>query len=123
MQTAALRMKERCCFSVYIGYACLFSEDFLKISERGDMLRQSPFFRIGGTPVFNITEDQRLLLNTLFEKMIDEQKGDYSYKDDLIRNYINLILHEAMKLRPSEDFDQQKNAASRITAFAQYVFK
>jgi hypothetical protein len=74
-------------------------------------------------PYFNITEDQRLLLNTLFEKMIDEQKGDYSYKDDLIRNYINLILHEAMKLRPSEDFDQQKNAASRITAFAQYVFK
>jgi AraC-like DNA-binding protein len=102
--------------TTYIGYTCLFSEDFLKISERDDMLQQSPFFRIGGTPVLNISDDQRLFLNTLFEKMIDEQKSEYSYKDDLIRNYINLILHEAMKLQPSENFDQQKNAASRITA-------
>lgn len=102
--------------TTYVGYTCLFSEDFLKISERDDMLQQSPFFRIGGTPVLNITEDQRVFLNTLFEKMIDEQKSDYSYKDDLIRNYINLILHEAMKLQPSENFDQQKNAASRVTA-------
>jgi AraC-like DNA-binding protein len=48
--------------------------------------------------------------------MIEEQKSDYPFKDDLIRNYINLILHEAMKLQPSEHFDQQKNAASRIGA-------
>lgn len=33
-----------------------------------------------------------------------------------MRNYMNLILHEAMKLQPSERFDQHKNAASRITA-------
>ena len=46
-------------------------------------------------------------LNTIFQKMIEEQKSDYTYKDDLIRNYINLIIHEALKtaafrtLRPS----------------------
>lgn len=102
--------------TTYVGYTCLFSEDFLKVSERDDMLHQSPFFRIGGTPILNITEDQRLFLNTIFEKMIEEQKSEYSYKDDLIRNYINLILHEAMKLQPSEQFDMQKNSASRITA-------
>ena len=48
--------------------------------------------------------------------MIDEQKTDYAYKDDLIRNYINLIIHEALKLQPSENYDQHKNAASRITS-------
>lgn len=102
--------------STYVGYTCLFSEEFLKVSDRGDMLQQSPFFRIGGTPILKITEDQRIFLNSLFEKMIEEQKGEYLFKDDLIRSYINLILHEAMKLQPSEHFDQQKNASSRIGA-------
>ncbi|MDZ7646730.1 MAG: hypothetical protein U5K54_05835 [Cytophagales bacterium] len=47
--------------------------------------------------------------------MIAEQSTDYAFKDDLIRNYINLIIHEALKLQPAENFDQVKNAAHRIT--------
>lgn len=102
--------------TTYLGYTCLFSEEFLNVSERSDILQQSPFFKIGGTPILTITEQQRAFLNTIFQKMIEEQQSDYAYKDALIRNYINLILHEAMKLQPSENFDQHKNAASRITA-------
>jgi AraC family transcriptional activator of pobA len=101
--------------SNYIGFTCLFSEDFFKLSERSESLQQSPLFKIGGTPILNITNQQREFLNTLFQKMIDEQQGEYVHKADLIRNYINLILHEALKLQPSENFYQHKNAASRIT--------
>jgi len=99
----------------YAGYTCLFSEEFLKASDRSESLQQSPLFKIGGTPILRITEKQREFLNTIFQKMIDEQQTDYLYKDDLIRNYINLIIHEALKLEPSENYDQPKNAASRIT--------
>jgi AraC-like DNA-binding protein len=101
--------------TVYVGYTCLFSEEFLK-SDRSESLQHSPLFKIGGTPILKITEQQRALLSTLFQKMIEEQKTDYAYKDDLIRNYINLIIHEAMKLTPSENFDQHRNASSRITS-------
>jgi AraC family transcriptional activator of pobA len=99
----------------YVGYTCLFSEDFLKLSDRSESLQQSPLFKIGGTPILTITESQRVFLNSLFEKMIEEQQGDYVNKADLIRNYIHLILHEALKLQPSENYHQHKNAASRIT--------
>lgn len=102
--------------TTYIGYTCLFSEVFLKQTERSESLLQSPFFKFGGTPVLNISEAQRLFLNTLFQKMIEEQKSNYLYKDELIRNYINLIIHEAMKLQPSENYHQNKNAAARITS-------
>lgn len=102
--------------SSYVGYTVLFSEDFFKASDRSESLQHSPLFKIGGTPVLKITEEQRLFLNTLFQKMIKEQKTDYAYKDDLIRNYINLIIHEALKLQPSEQYDQHKNAASRLTS-------
>src|SRR5438270_5376701 len=102
--------------TAYVGYTCLFSEEFFKASDRSESLQQSPLFKIGGTPILKINEQQRQFLNTIFQKMIEEQKSDYIYKDDLIRNYINLIIHEALKLQPSEHFDVQKNAASRLTS-------
>jgi AraC family transcriptional activator of pobA len=102
--------------TTYVGYTVLFSEDFLKLSERSESLQQSPLFKIGGTPVLKITEKQRDFLNTIFQKMIDEQESKYTFKDDLIRNYIHLIIHEALKLQPSENYEQHKNASSRITS-------
>src|SRR5919112_1008357 len=102
--------------TMYTGYTVLFSEDFFKASNRSESLQNSPLFKIGGTPVLKIDEQQREFLNTIFRKMIEEQKSDYTYKDDLIRNYINLIIHEALKLQPSEHYDQHKNAASRLAS-------
>jgi AraC family transcriptional activator of pobA len=99
----------------YVGYTCLFSEAFLK-SDRSESLQNSPFFKIDGTPILQITEQQREFLNTLFQKMLEEQQTDYVYKDDLIRNYINLIIHEALKLQPLQNFDQHKNASSRVAS-------
>jgi len=102
--------------TTYAGYTILFSEEFFKASDRSESLQQSPLFKIGGTPVLNISDQQREFLNTIFRKMIEEQKSDYAYKDDLIRNYVNLIIHEALKLQPSQHYDQHKNAASRLTS-------
>lgn len=102
--------------TTYAGYTCLFSEDFLKQSERLESLLQSPFFKIDGTPVLEISEEQRLYLNTIFTKMIEEQESDYTFKDELIRNYIGLIIHEALKLQPSEHYHQTKKATARITS-------
>ena len=101
--------------TTYVGYTILFSEEFFQKSERSESLLQSSFFKIGGTPVLKITEEQREFLNTIFQKMIDEQKSDYQFKDELIRNYISLIVHESLKLEPAENYTRSNNAASRIT--------
>ena len=100
----------------YAGYTCLFSEDFLNVNNRTESLQKSPLFKIGGTPILEIKQEQRIFLNGIFQKMIEEQQSEYSHKDDLIRNYINLLLHESLKLKPSENYNQIKNAASRITS-------
>lgn len=104
--------------TTYVGYTILFSEEFFKNSKRSESLQQSSFFKIGGTPVLKITEEQRTFLNTIFQKMIAEQESAYLYKDELIRNYISLIIHESLKMEPSENYEQNKNASSRLT----YVF-
>jgi AraC family transcriptional regulator, transcriptional activator of pobA len=46
--------------------------------------------------------------------MLEEQKTEYQYRDDLIRNYINLIIHEALKMQPAETFVKHKDASTRI---------
>lgn len=102
--------------TTYIGYTILFSEEFFKNSERSESLQQSSFFKIGGTPVLKITEEQRTFLNTIFQKMIAEQESEYVFKDELIRNYISLIIHESLKMEPSENFEQNKNASSRLSS-------
>ncbi|MFC0426095.1 helix-turn-helix domain-containing protein [Chryseobacterium scophthalmum] len=102
--------------TTYVGYTILFSAEFFKNSERSESLQQSSFFKIGGTPVLKITSEQRDFLNTIFHKMITEQESDYVYKDELIRNYISLIIHESLKMEPSENYEQNKNASSRLSS-------
>lgn len=102
--------------TTYIGYTILFSEEFFKNSERSESLQQSSFFKIGGTPILKITEEQRTFLNTIFQKMIAEQESEYVFKDELIRNYISLIIHESLKMEPSENFEKNKNASSRLSS-------
>lgn len=102
--------------TTYVGFTILFSEEFFKNSERSESLQQSSFFKIGGTPVLKITDEQRDFLNTIFQKMIAEQESEYVYKDELIRNYISLIIHESLKLEPVENYEQNKNASSRLSS-------
>src|SRR3954447_20011683 len=64
--------------TTYVGYTVLFSEAFFKASDRSESLQHSPLFKIGGTPILKITDEQWQFLNTLFEKMIEEQKSDYT---------------------------------------------
>ncbi len=101
--------------TTYTGYACLFSEDFLKHGERSLSLQNSPLFKLGGTPIFTLNEQQRVYISSIFDRMIEEQKTDYTYKDDLIRNYIGLIIHEALKIQPSDSLHDTKNAHTRLT--------
>jgi AraC-like DNA-binding protein len=98
------------------GFACLFTEEFLKMSDRTESLLQSPLFKIGGTPILTLSKEQKKSLGLIFQKMIAEQDSAYTYKDELIRNYLNLIVHEALKLQPSESYSKEKNAAQRIAS-------
>lgn len=100
----------------YSGYACVFTEDFLKMSDRSESLQESPLFKIGGTPVFFLSEEQKQFITTIFQRMVSEQHTDYLFKDELIRNCINMIIHEALRLQPTENFSKFKNASSRITS-------
>jgi AraC family transcriptional regulator, transcriptional activator of pobA len=97
-----------------VGYSCLFSEEFLKSNDRSESLQESPLFKIGANPVFSLDDSQKIFVEGIFQKMLSEQSTDYVYKNELIRNYINLLIHEALKMQPYDNFTKHKNASARI---------
>jgi AraC family transcriptional regulator, transcriptional activator of pobA len=102
--------------SKFGGYTCLFTEEFLKKGDRSEGLLQSPLFKLGGTPILKLDEDQKDFIIRVFKRMLAEQENDYAFKDEVIRNYINLIIHEAVKMQPTVNQSKKANAAERITA-------
>jgi len=97
------------------GYSCLFTEAYMRENDRSESLQQSPLFKVGGTPIFHLTQEQTAYATGIFQKILAEQSTEYLYKGDLIRTYLQLLIHEALRMQPTDSFVQHKNASSRIT--------
>ncbi|RZL55767.1 MAG: AraC family transcriptional regulator [Pedobacter sp.] len=96
------------------GYFCLFTENF--IHHRNETLRESLLWKINENPVIHIDDEQEETLKDIFSKMIKEMDGDYIHKYDLLRNYVQLIAHEALKVLPKGNIFKLNNASARLTA-------
>jgi len=92
------------------GYFCLFTASFLQSESQHFLLHQLPLFKIGGNFVFFINDNQQQVISDIFEKMIAEIATPYTYKYDLLRNYLQLIIHEAMKMQPAEAYRPHSSA-------------
>lgn len=96
------------------GYYCLFTETFIA-DGHNDILHRFPIFRIGAQPLFFVDEDQQKDISDIFHKMMVEIDTTYSYKYDLLRTYVHLIIHQALKMQPVAEFRKHINANARIT--------
>jgi len=96
------------------GYACLFTEDFIAGRERTEILKNSPLYNPEASPVISLNKEQALFMTGLFQKMLSVHNDNYSYKNELLRNCIEIILHEALRIQPSQNSLLHKNGATRI---------
>lgn len=96
------------------GYFCLFTENFM--NNRAETLKASPLAKMQGVPVFYLTDDQVASVSFLFEKLLAEMESDYTFKYDVIRNYLYLLIHEGIKMQPKDLSARTTNASSRISA-------
>jgi AraC family transcriptional activator of pobA len=97
------------------GYFCLFTDSFMR--QRSEPSNDSLLTRIQDVPVFYLNELQVMSISAIFEKMMAEMESDYPYKYDLMRNYVNLLIHEGMKMQPREETGAKShNAASRLSS-------
>ncbi|MBE8712072.1 helix-turn-helix domain-containing protein [Sphingobacterium hungaricum] len=98
------------------GYFCLFTEEFIHQNLKNESLSQSPLFKVGGNHVFFPSEESMLLLQGIFESMFRELNSSYSNKYDLLRSYVQIIMHEALKMQLPESLYQPNNSSERISS-------
>jgi len=97
------------------GYFCIFREAFFAGQVRNG-IKELPMFIPGGEAVFLLSAEKDGEITGIFKKMQQELEQDYVYKYDLIRNYLMEIIHQALKLKPSETLYQHADANTRLAA-------
>jgi AraC family transcriptional activator of pobA len=98
------------------GYFVLFTEDFLKATNSGLALDNSPLFKLGANPVYYVSPEQATYILQIFQNMYKEFHSDYIYKYDLLRNHLNVLMHEAIKMQPLTNYFENQNASTRIAS-------
>ncbi len=95
-------------------YTCMFKEEFLKTQGRNEPIQDSSLFKIGSDPVFPLNAAQAGNIRGLYEKMLAEMESAYTFRFDIIRNYLNLLIYEGLKMKPSVSAIKYNSAAERI---------
>ncbi|MBO9612781.1 MAG: helix-turn-helix transcriptional regulator [Dyadobacter sp.] len=98
------------------GYFCLFTDQFLSTISRSPTVSNCPIHRTDSIPVYFINEEQQEYLLSIFGKMQADIESNYVHKYDLMRNYVNVLAHEAMKMQPSELSDVHVNGSAKLSS-------
>lgn len=94
------------------GFYCIFNQHFF---HQFGNLNQYSVFQPSGDHVFDLSDEQVGQVSTIFKKMFAEISSDYIHKYDVLRTQVFELLHFAMKMQPSAQFDRQPiNASQRI---------
>lgn len=97
---------------------CSFNAEFWQGNGRPGLpsLAESPLFRPGGSPTLLLNPEQLAVLEPLFQQLLAHAATDYEHRHELIHNYIEIILHEALKIEPPTTQFTSPNAASRVAS-------
>jgi AraC-like DNA-binding protein len=97
------------------GYFCIFNESFLKSGDRNSMLADTPLLNISKERIYFIEEENLDSIRALYAKMQMELQSDYAGKSDILRCYVHLLTHEAMKVQNISNYVPHKNAGQRTS--------
>ncbi|SHM13031.1 helix-turn-helix domain-containing protein [Mucilaginibacter sp. OK098] len=98
------------------GYFCIFTHDFLIQNKSGVVLDELPIFQPGGYPIFQLTDEEADDITLIFKKMYKEISSDYTYKYDLLRNYVLELIHYGQKLQPATSLYPLHTASARVSS-------
>lgn len=96
-------------------YFCLFTEAFVNNHLKRESPAESSLFTIQGNHVLFPDEQAVASITGIFEMMLKEAKGNYKYKHDVLRNHVQLLIHESLKVTPPVNAYTPTTSADRIT--------
>lgn len=95
------------------GFFCLFTNNFLGFQSNEI---RSTLNALQATPIYSLNLEQDRMIRSLFESIVSEHNQDYPLKQEILRNYIEIIIHQANKLQSTYTLIEKKNATNRLCA-------
>ncbi|MCC8197950.1 MAG: helix-turn-helix transcriptional regulator [Tannerellaceae bacterium] len=96
------------------GSYCIFNELFIKAGGTNSPLMDTPLFDISKERIYFLEESSMKNVQDIFSKIEETIASDYLQKNDMIRCYLHLLVHEAMKVQATSRYVPHKNAGQRI---------
>jgi len=95
------------------GAFCVFNHHFFH--QYGN-LNEYAVFQPNGTHIFELTDEQVVKVQSIYDRMFEEINSEYIHKYDVLRTLVFELLHFAMKMQPTAKIEKQTlNASQRIT--------
>lgn len=96
------------------GCFCIFNEAFTNAEEKNSSLADTPLFDTLKERIYFLDDESLKNIQGIFRKMQVELNSGYAQKLDIMRCYLHLLIHEAMKIQQISQYVPHKNAAQRI---------
>jgi len=98
------------------GWSCLFTEEFIAPLYKTSVLTKAPLFKIDGNHLLLPEQESVDVIAKLFSSINNEVQSTYQHKYELLLNYVQIILHEALKMDPIKAFVPPGTSNARITS-------
>jgi AraC family transcriptional activator of pobA len=98
------------------GQFCIFTNAFFLKEKSGFDLDKISVFQPEEQPVCEITDEEAGQIELIFNKIHVEINSSYTFKYDLIRNYVAELIHFGQKLQPSTTLYCKHNSAARVAS-------
>jgi AraC family transcriptional activator of pobA len=93
----------------YMIFTELYYDTYFK-----QRIRQSPIFNKESKSLFLLNATQEKEVKAILLKIESQERSDYSLKDDLIRNYLNELMHYANTLQVITERDHAGSSKERL---------
>lgn len=94
-------------------FYCLFDTRFILSHVRPDIQYMCPLFNPSLDPVIKFSDDERTKLSVYFNELQSLLETDYSFKWEMIRNIVLLLIHEGIRLQ-QHNFSKQPIIRDRV---------
>jgi len=97
------------------GYWCVFTKEFLAAADPSGRLRAYPQLAPASTMLLFPGPEQLAVIKLLFGQLTAAVNARFAFSNEMIFNYIQLLIFEGMKGTPLSTPAGQPDAAARIT--------
>lgn len=97
------------------GYWCVFTSEFLAAGDPSGRLRAYPELTQGSTILLFPEPEQLAIITMLFSQLTAAVRDSFAFSNDMVFNYIQLLIFEGMKGRMRTIPAAPPDAGARIT--------